>query len=163
MISCTSASLYLIFFFFFLIFGQEWYLQGRHLVVYSLKRFTDSLWKPTGCCQNYFKGICLPRSICSSWGGWKMILLQAAPISSLDFSLATLDCVTSNSPLWRDVQEVLVCAQQQEAVPSETAVDERSLWVGFQHPSFPSVPSPRQPASLWGPCSELSPLGGSMA
>ena len=56
-----------------------------------------------------------------------MILLQVAPISSLDFSLATLDCVTSNSPLWRDVQEVLVCAQQQEAVPSETAVDERSL------------------------------------
>lgn len=35
-----------------------------------------------------------------------MILLQAAPISSLDFSLATLDCVTCNSPLWRDVQEV---------------------------------------------------------
>lgn len=70
------------------------------------ERFADSLWKPTGCCQNYFKGIGLPRSTCSSWGGWKMILLQAAPISSLDFSLATLDCVTCNSPLWRDVQEV---------------------------------------------------------
>ena len=150
MISCTPTPLYLIFFFFFF-FGQEWYLQGRHRVVYSLKRFTDSLWKPTGCCQNYFKGICLPRSICSSWGGWKMILLQAAPISSLDFSLATLDCVTSNSPLWRDVQEVLVCAQQQEAVPSET---ERWMKGAFESASS-ILPSPLCPRP-----DSLPPSGG---
>lgn len=34
------------------------------------------------------------------------MILQAAPISSLDFRLATLDCVTCNGPLWRDVREV---------------------------------------------------------
>ena len=34
------------------------------------------------------------------------MILQAAPISSLDFRLATSDCVACNGPLWRDVQEV---------------------------------------------------------
>lgn len=34
------------------------------------------------------------------------MILQAAPISSLDFRLATLDCVACNGPLWRDVREV---------------------------------------------------------
>ena len=34
-------------------------------------------------------------------------LVQGAPISSLNFRLATSDCITYKSLLWRDVQEVL--------------------------------------------------------
>ena len=109
---------------------------------------------------NSFPGRRLPRSICASRGGRKTIpLAQAAPISSLTFSWATVDCALEGcAGRFRRIGQRQP-QQQREARPRRARRREE----GNSPP--PCGPASRRtcvPRSR-GSQSKLAPLGGSTA